>query len=106
MSDLQHNVLHLRMVSITRLVWDAWNIAHIARHEVTPDEVEEVCHDDPLASATDSGRIRLIGPNLDGKILTVILDPEEEGVYYVVTARSASRKERRRFQERKGVDSK
>jgi hypothetical protein len=31
------------MIHIRRLIWDDWNIAHIARHEVSPDEVEEVC---------------------------------------------------------------
>ena len=32
------------MIVIRRLVWDTWNIVHIARHDVVPDEVEEVCH--------------------------------------------------------------
>jgi hypothetical protein len=32
------------MIVISRLIWDSWNVAHIARHEVVPDEVEEVCH--------------------------------------------------------------
>jgi hypothetical protein len=36
-------------------------------------------------------------------MLAVILDPEEEeGVYYPVTARPASRKERRLYREQKG----
>jgi len=32
------------MIAIRRLRWDAWNIAHIARHAVAPEEVEQVCH--------------------------------------------------------------
>ncbi len=32
------------MIVIRRLIWDSWNVAYIARHEVTSDEVEEVCH--------------------------------------------------------------
>jgi hypothetical protein len=40
------------MIFIRRLVWDSWNVAHIARHEVTPDEVEEVCHGEHIASQT------------------------------------------------------
>jgi hypothetical protein len=66
---------------ISRLLWDSWNVAHIARHEVVPAEVEEVCHGEPLAEQGKKGRIR------------------EESSYYVVTARPASRKERRRHQQ-------
>ncbi len=30
-------------MTIDRLIWDAGNINHIARHSVIPEEVEEVC---------------------------------------------------------------
>lgn len=36
------------MLVVRRLVWDPWNVAHIACHEVTPEEVEEVCHGEPV----------------------------------------------------------
>jgi hypothetical protein len=29
------------MLFVRRLIWDTWNIAHIARHDVIPEEVEE-----------------------------------------------------------------
>jgi uncharacterized DUF497 family protein len=88
------------MPSIRRLIWDAWNIAHIARHDVTSEEVEEVCHGDAFFSEnTYKGRIRVIGPNATGRLLTVILAPEGQGIYYPVTARPASRKERQRYRE-------
>lgn len=88
---------------VRRLIWDAWNVAHIARHEVIPDEVEEACHGDPYTDEGKKGRIRLVGPTRSGRMLVVILDPEEErGVYYPVTARTASRKERRLHREQSG----
>lgn len=92
------------MLTIRRLLWDSWNVAHIARHQVTPEEVEEACHADaPYTDEGKKGRIRLVGPTLSGRLLAVILDPEEEeGVYYPVTARPASRKERRLYQQQKG----
>ena len=71
---------------VRRLIWDSWNIEHIARHDVTTHEVEEVCHGDPFTSATHKGRTRLIGTNQAGRMLTVILDREKQGIYYVVTA--------------------
>lgn len=90
------------MIYIRRLIWDAWNTAHIARHDVTPEEVEEVCHGRPIASETYGQRIRLIGPDLQGRMRTVILAPRRRGVYYPVTARPASRKERRLYHEQLG----
>lgn len=90
------------MIYIRRLIWDAWNVAHIARHDVTPEEVEEVCNGRPIASETYGGRIRLIGPTLGGAMRVVILAPRERGAYYTVTARPASRKERRQYSEQMG----
>ena len=90
------------MTVVQRLLWDSWNVAHIARHDVTPDQVEEICHQDAVTSETYGGRIRMIGQTR-GRILTGILAPQaEEGVYYVVTARTASKKERQRFRDQKG----
>ena len=91
------------MLSIVRLVWDEWNVRHIARHNIVPDEVEEVCHGDPYPEKGKKGRLRLTGPTTSGRMLVVVLDPgEEPGAYYPVTARPASRKERRAYQIAKG----
>ncbi len=93
------------MVYISRLRWDDWNRAHIARHDVTRDEAEEVCHGPYIDGEANKGRIILIGPTATGRMLAVILDPEPEpGVYYPVSARPASRKERRQYQEAKGCE--
>ena len=87
---------------VDRLIWDAWNVAHIARHQVVPEEVEEVCHDQPMVSQTYGGRLRLVGPTAGHRFLTVILAPKGEDVYYCVTARPADRKERRLYREQEG----
>jgi uncharacterized DUF497 family protein len=34
--------------------------------------------------------------------LAIVLEPQGDGIYYVVTARPASRRERRRYQEGTG----
>ena len=90
------------MLRIRHLNWDPGNIAHIARHQVTVDEVEEVCHGDPVSLQSYLGRIVVVGPTLAGRMLAVVLDPEGGDVYYPVTARPASRKERRYYQHQKG----
>lgn len=91
------------MVSVRRLIWDHWNVAHIARHKVIPDEVEEVFHGEPVTHRTYKGRLRVVGPTRRGRMLTVILAPAgDAGVYYPVTARPADDKERRIYQHQQG----
>ncbi len=90
------------MLFIRQLHWTDWNIAHIARHEVVRQEVEEVCQSDHIFFESYKDRLILIGTTLAGRMLVVILDPEGNDVYYVVTARSADRKERRLYWEEKG----
>ncbi len=94
------------MITVHRLVWDDWNIGHIARHEVIPKEAEEVCQGDYIVRASYQGRFVLIGPTSAGRMIAVVLEPlEYAGEYYPVTARPASRKERRLYQNQKGDET-
>ena len=93
------------MASVRRLIWDTWNVAHIARHHVTPEEVEGVFQRVPMFSRTYKGRLRVVGPTRRGRMLTVILAPRAVGAYYPVTARPATRKERQRYRQWRGGDS-
>jgi len=91
------------MIFIQRLIWDEWNVAHIARHDVVPDEVEEICQSDPLVQQGHHGRTVVVGATTAGRMLEVVLDPEPEpDVYYPVTAHPASRKDRAFYQKEKG----
>jgi len=59
-------------VYIRRLVWESGpdgNIEHIARHHVTPEEVEEICHGQFIVREAYGGRFLLIGPTLSGRML-------------------------------------
>ena len=90
-------------IVITKLIWDAWNIAHIARHHVIPQEVEEACQGKIIILDGHHGRFIVIGLTQKKRLLAVVLDPEPEpGAYYPVTARTADRKERLHYQEEKG----
>jgi uncharacterized DUF497 family protein len=85
------------------LRWDPGNVAHIWRHGVRTNEVEEVCGGDPLRRRGQDGRLILIGATQAGRVLAVVLELLPDGVYYPVTARPASRNERRWFAaEQKG----
>ena len=92
------------MLFVAKLIWDDWNVLHIAEHDVVPDEVEQVCHRQPVVRQGKTGRLLVIGPTQTGKILVAVLAPEE-GTYYVVTAKPANRSERQLCQNEKGGES-
>ena len=96
---------NLYMIRVDRLIWNKENIAHIAHHEATPREVEEVCHGLFIVRDARAGRVMIIGPTKSERILSIILDPEqEEGSWYPVTARSADRNERKTYiREMEGI---
>lgn len=79
-------------ISSDALIWDEWN-RHIARHAVIQQEVEEVCEGRYIVRQGHSGRFIVIGLTSINRMLAVILEAGEEERFYVVTARSASRRE-------------
>jgi uncharacterized DUF497 family protein len=93
------------MLTISRLLWDPGSVAHIARHRVTIEEVEQVCHGEPLLREGHSGRILVIGPTMANRVLAIILEPVDAERYYVITARLADRKERRLYQASHGGEA-
>jgi uncharacterized DUF497 family protein len=74
-------------------------VAHIARHDVTRRDVQQVCQGEFIASASYKGRLRIVGPTRAGRMLAIILKPSGEGVYYCVTAHDANAGETRRYHE-------
>lgn len=95
------------MIAIRRLRWDPGNVAHVARHGVSIEDVEAACHSEPVVQQGYGGRVLVFGPARDGRLLTIVLEPEmEEGTYDVITARRASRRERVVYhQEKKGEEN-
>lgn len=93
------------MLYVRLLIWDTRNVPHIARHQVTREEVEEVCRGDYIVREGYKERIMLIGTTRAGRVLAIILDSEGDDTYYVVTARPADRRERRIYREEKGGET-
>lgn len=88
-------MFELKDADIRSLRWSPWNVQHIARpgHDATPAEVEEVAHSPrSLAQAGKYGRLLIIGPTHAGRMLVAVLDPELNGVWYCVSARTANTK--------------
>jgi uncharacterized DUF497 family protein len=92
------------MTFVRRLIWDPGNVAHVAKHGVLPAEVEEVCGSDHIGRTASRGRVMLIGPTLENRMLAVVLEPQDqEGVFHPVTARPASRNERKLYLKERRV---
>lgn len=82
------------MLKIRQLIWDSWNVEHI-KNKVEVIEVEDICHSPIRSFKTYNKRLVILGGNKKGRLLTIILASKSPGKYYVVTARDASKKERR-----------
>jgi len=90
-------------MTVKHLIWDEWNVAHVGRHRVIPDEVEQVCLGNRyIVRESYKDRLMLIGLTSAGRILAIVVAPKGEDTYFVVTARTADRKERRAYQLEKG----
>jgi uncharacterized DUF497 family protein len=93
---------------VEKLEWDEVNIAHIARHNISTDEVEEVCDREPVVKEGHKNRLFLIGSTKQGRMVTVILNPtEREDEYRPITAYEASKSSIRVYEEeiRKGGEA-
>lgn len=91
-------------IRIDELQWDEDSEAHIWRHKIEPEDVENVVFaDEVLVYRTKDGpnfrRYLLLGAH-EGLHLTVIIDYLGHGIGRVVTARDMSDSERRLFNRR------
>lgn len=91
-----------KKIIIKQLIWDNWNIEHIALHNIMPEEVQEVCDREPVQREGHKNRIFLIGLTKSNRMLTVILEPtDKEDVYRPITAYDASKRSIQDYQEEK-----
>ncbi len=93
---------------VNEIVWDGWNLRHVARHGVAAAQVEQVLLGTPVFVGSYKDRLVAIGPDADERVLAIIIGPTP-GVptsFYVFSARPASRKERRYYVESRQEDQK
>lgn len=93
-------------MQISQLVWNENIIEHIARHNVSPEEVEEVCFGQPLivkskqASKGPNPTYYALGQTENGRYLFVMFIYFKQGRAMVVTARDMDPAERKYYQRR------
>ena len=93
---------------IDELLWDEGNIEHLGRHQVVPEEAEEVVFQDaPIAVRARAGRYAVYGQTAAGRYIVIFLDTVRVGrrrqplMYRPVTVREMTEAERRRYQSLK-----
>lgn len=88
---------------ITQLIWPEETIEHIARHGVTPEEVEEACFGKAMvqrAKAEGENPVYyVLGQSEAGRNLFCVIIQFPDGNEYPVTARPMTAKEKRRFRK-------
>ena len=79
------------------MAWDEWNKGHIKKHSVTVKEVEEAYKNEFGRSASYDKRQAIFGKTDRGRLITIAVSYAKQKNPYVVSARSMSRKERRKY---------
>lgn len=87
-------------IVVKELIWDKWNLEHIQKHNVFQAEVEESRK--IIYHRRTHGKKYLAVGRSGKRLITMVLRHKSSGKYYVVTARDASRKERRKVYEKEG----
>ncbi|HEX5199698.1 BrnT family toxin [Paractinoplanes rhizophilus] len=84
------------------ILWTGTSEDHIAKHNVTPDEVEEVLYGRPrLRVPGRQSTYLVLGQTAAGRYLLIVTARSGEDQIYIVTARDMKENERRLF-ARKG----
>ena len=89
-------------MEISEFEWDDNNIEHIARHPVSPDEVEDVAFDDEPWIRRGEKRTRyMLGFTIGGRYLFVVYVLKGKGVARVITAMDMDDRTRKLYKKRR-----
>ncbi len=82
---------------ISELEWDDENVEHIARHSVSPEEVEDVCFGLNVSERESKNRYILCGQTDGGRRLNVVVQRISRGIFRPITAFEMSEKYKTRY---------
>lgn len=84
------------------VIWDEYNVEHLAAHRVRPEEVEDTIWDNPrFEKRRGQQRYHVYGQTSGGRYLFIILDRVREAIFYVVTAREMTSSEKSYYKRKK-----
>jgi uncharacterized protein len=88
-------------VEITEFEWNESNIEHILRHNVSPDEVEDVAFDDePWIKKGRKGTRYMLGYTAAGRYLFTVYVIKSKGIATVITSMDMDEKTRKLYKSR------
>ncbi len=88
-------------MEIAEFEWDENNIDHIARHKVSPDEVEDVAFDDkPWIKKGRKGTRYMLGYSVAGRYLFVVYVLKGNGLARVITAMDMDEQTKKLYKRR------
>lgn len=88
-------------MKISSFEWDERNIGHIAKHDVTPEEVEEACDNRPFILKGREGRYLIYSQTDAGRFLLVVIGYLGNGIVRIITARDMTEPERKLCRNRR-----
>ena len=86
-------------IKVKQLIFDRWNIGHIKKHDVKPEEIIEAGVNLIYHRKTYKGRYLAVG-RTGKRLLAFVIKRKGRSIYYLVTARDADKKERERVYEK------
>lgn len=86
-------------IRIKTIVWEDWSREHIRKHDVSVKEVEEAGKKIKYHRRTRDNRFLAVGRS-GKRSLTLIISRQGLATYYLVTARDADKKERKKLYEK------
>ncbi|MDO8487264.1 MAG: hypothetical protein Q7S45_03150 [Candidatus Curtissbacteria bacterium] len=89
-------------IVIKKLVWDKHNLEHIAKHNVTVDEAQEAIRNFIAHKIAKKGRYLAIGRS-GSRLISLVVGRISTGVYYPVSVRDSSKKERKEIYEKEKI---
>ncbi len=87
-------------MKIDSLYWDDENIEHISKHNVNPQEVEDVCFGTHIIRREGDRRYILSGQSANGRYLNVVIERVSTGLFRLITAFEMSENYKRRYRRR------
>ncbi len=89
-------------MKIDSLYWDDENIEHISKHNVNPQEVEDICFGTHIIRREGDRRYILSGQSANGRYLNVVIERVGKGLFKPITAFEMSESYKRRYRKRLG----
>ena len=89
------------MITISQILWDADSIFHIARHNLTPEEIEDAIFEgDRIILKWREKRYIILSQCSSGRHLTIVVAFKMKGRVRVITARNMNKQERTYYKRR------